>query len=101
MLRLAYFDRDQDSVVMDIGSVLDLKTPWAGKHARWVGQRGLVAARRLACHQTLDMVPDAQGVGVITSKDPLLVGQQLLQQPQGLRRMPALLHPEGDVVPGE
>ena len=43
MLRLAYFDRDQDSVVMDIGSVLDLKTPWAGKHARWVGQRGLVA----------------------------------------------------------
>ena len=43
MLRLAYFDRDQDSVVMDIGSVLDLKTPWAGKHARWVGQQGLVA----------------------------------------------------------
>ena len=37
---------------------------------------------------------------MVRAKDPLLVGQQLLGQPQRLRRMPALPGPERDVVTG-
>ena len=37
-----------------------------------------------------DVAAGGQGVGMVRAQDPLLVGQQLLEQPQRLRRMPAL-----------
>lgn len=91
MLRLTYFGRTKDAVVMGIGSVLDPEDALGGKHVRWTGQRDLAAGRRLAFLQLLNMVPGALGVEVITAKDPLLVGQQLLEQLQRLCRIPGLV----------